>query len=84
MPAYFPRGADAVSEHDPRIFEEETKRSFVEQPERILDYLKKNITFHAEEEYDTIMATPVGVLTMKQEVLWRRRFCLWQSAGVSM
>ena len=48
------------------FFEEETKRSFVEQPERILDYLKKNITFHAEEEYDTIMATPVGVLTMKQ------------------
>ena len=38
----------------------------MEQPERILDYLKKNITFHAEEEYDTIMATPVGVLTMKQ------------------
>ena len=28
LPAYFPRGADAVSEHDPRIFEEETKRSF--------------------------------------------------------
>ena len=48
------------------FFEEETKRSFVEQPERILDYLKKNITFHPEEEYDTIMATPVGVLTMKQ------------------
>ena len=46
------------------FFEEETKRSFVEQPERILDYLKKNITFHAEEEYDTIMATPVGVLTV--------------------
>ena len=34
------------------FFEEETKRSFVEQPERILDYLKKNITFHPEEEYD--------------------------------
>ena len=48
------------------FFEEETKRSFAEQPERILDYLKKNITFHPEEEYDTIMATPVGVLTMKQ------------------
>lgn len=66
MSAYFPRGADAISEHDPRIFEEETKHSFAEQPERIMDYLKKNITFHPEEEYDTIMATPVGVLTMKQ------------------
>ena len=47
------------------FFEEETKRSFVEQPERILDYLKKNITFHAEEEYDTISNTG-RVLTMKQ------------------
>lgn len=47
-------------------FDEETKRSFVEQPERVWAYIQKNITFHAKEEYDTTMATPVGVLTMKQ------------------
>ncbi|WP_461879202.1 transglutaminase domain-containing protein [Fusicatenibacter sp.] len=47
-------------------FDEETKRSFAEEPERIWEYIQKNITFHAEEEYDTTMATPVGVLTMGQ------------------
>lgn len=47
-------------------FDEETKRSFAEQPERIWAYIQKNITFHAKEEYDTTMATPVGVLTMGQ------------------
>lgn len=47
-------------------FDEETKRSFAEEPERIWAYIQENITFHAEEEYDTTMATPVGVLTMGQ------------------
>ncbi len=47
-------------------FDEETKRSFVEQPERVWAYIQKNITFHEKEEYDTTMATPVGVLTMGQ------------------
>ena len=47
-------------------FDEETKRSFVEQPERVWAYTQKNITFHEKEEYDTTMATPVGVLTMGQ------------------
>ena len=48
------------------FFDEETKRSFAEEPERIWVYIQENITFHAEEEYDTTMATPVGVLTMGQ------------------
>lgn len=47
-------------------FDEETKRSFVEQPEWVWAYIQKNITFHEKEEYDTTMATPVGVLTMGQ------------------
>lgn len=48
------------------FFDEETKRSFAEQPERIWAYIKEHITFHEKEEYDTTMATPVGVLTMGQ------------------
>ena len=45
-------------------FSEEEKAAFREDPERIWDYIQKEIRYAHDQEYGTIFATPAGCLKM--------------------
>lgn len=48
------------------FFNEEEKKGFTENPERIWRYIEDNIHYAPEVDYRTICATPAGCLKLKQ------------------
>ncbi len=49
-----------------KYFTQEEKEAFLADPNRIWDYIGRNIDYSPQEDYDTICATPIGCLKMKQ------------------